>query len=297
MTGLSHFFVFIFLIINWLSVINAQEPDADQGELTPLPHAEVIVRLLNFKDESVEDCSLPCFAGIRPDKTTLSEIQELSVGLFDGDEAVLVQFDRPFEREDGMLDYILRLNHLNIAGSFSFSFIVSSEQEVLQRFQMRLNRPENWLESRGLGISEVLAVLGEPDELYISISAAQPSYFDIALGYETKGTLFRYKYFFEPEQLTQSEEPIPLCGSWSKTFSIDVWIQSVDEDTYVDLLEEKLRLGETANTEEIVYRAFWPMERMTNWNIEDWTQLMVENSEWCFDALSYDELLAAGYSY
>jgi hypothetical protein len=83
-----------------------------------------------------------------------------------------------------------------------------------------------------------LAALGEPHEVYISISAAQPPYFNVALGYETRGTLIRYTYFFEPEQLTQSEEPIPLCGSWSKTYSVDVWIQAIDEEFYEALLHK-----------------------------------------------------------
>jgi hypothetical protein len=303
-THLTRFLAFLFLAILCCEIdapyshtANAQDADANQGEATSIPHAEVITQLLDFTGESVEDCSLPCFAGIRPGETTLPEIQELAIDLFDGDEAILERFDRPFERDDDLLIYTMTFNRFAVSGSFSLSFMILPEEETLHRFYAHLNHPENWFESSDLGISKVMSALGEPDEVYLSISAAQPPYFDIAFGYEIRGTLFRYKYFFEPEQLTQSEEPIPLCGSWSNTYSADIWIQAVDEELYEALLEENLRLEEDEDMDEMVYRAFWPLERMTNWNIEDLTEFLVDNPEWCFDALSYEELLESGYSY
>lgn len=297
MSHLTRFFVLIFLITLCLKAVNAQEPDTNRDESETIPHAEVITKLFNFTVEGTEDCVLPCIAGIHPDETTLYEIQELAVDLFDDDESILKRFDNPFEREDGVLVYSLIASSSTITGYFALGFLIVPEDEVLRRFEAHLSHPENWLDASNLDIAEILAILGEPDAIYISISAAQPSYFDIALGYETKGILFRYKYFFEPEQLTQSEEPIPLCGSWSKTYSVDVWIQAVDEELYTALLEEYLRLSESESTEETVYRAFWPLERMTDWSTKELTQFLAENQEWCFDALSYEELLDAGYSY
>ena len=273
--------------------VHAQDTET---ETPSLPHADAIDQLLNFA-EPAEDCTLPCFGGIYPEETTLSEIRDMTITLFDDDEAVLSQFDNPFEREDGLLDYTLRFSSLDVAGSFSLRFLFSPEEHVLRRFHARLNRPENWLVSSHLDISEVLTVLGEPDEVYISISGSEPSYFNMVLGYEALGTLFLYTYFFEPEQITQGEEPIPLCGSWAKTYSIDVWIQAVDEEFYNALLEENLRLSEHPTFGGIVYRAFWSLDRITNWNVEDLTQFISENPEWCFDALSYDALWEAGYSY
>src|SRR5690606_33627190 len=117
--------------------------------------------------ESGEDCSLPCFADIRPDETTLPEIREMVVELFAGDDSILARFDKPFERDDGLLDYTLWFNSPDISGSFQLGFIILPEEEVLRRFHARLSHPANWLESTNLDISEVLAALGMPDEVFI----------------------------------------------------------------------------------------------------------------------------------
>ena len=280
-----------------VGALTAQADETEQGVTTSFPHADVIEELLNFSIESSEECTLACFAEIQPHETTMPEIQELSSKLFDEDESILAQFDRPFEREDGLIDYTLIVNDdEEIEGFFDISFLVTQD-EVLRRFQTHLFQPENWLNSTVLDISMILNSLGTPDEVYVAIAASQPPQFSIVLGYETLGIVFLYTYRFEPERLTQSDEPIPLCGSWERTHSINIWIQAVDEDFYEDLLEEYLRIDEAENTDEIVYRAFWPLEKMTKWNIEDLTQFLTDNPEWCFDALSYEKLLESGYSY
>lgn len=297
MSHLTRFFAFIFLTMLCFKGVNAQEPDTNREASKTIPHAEVITLLLNFSEQLTEECKLPCFANIRPDETTLSEIQGLSIDLFDEDESILAQFDKPFEREDGLVDYTLVINdNEDIEGFFDIGFLVSQDG-LLHRFKAHLFQPENWLESTILDISVILGILGTPDEIHIAIVASQPPQFSIVLGYKTLGTVFLYTYRFKPEQLTQSGEPIPLCGSWSRTYSVNVWIQAIDEDSYNALLLENLRIGESESLGETVYSAFWPLERITNWNIEDWAQFLVENPEWCFDALSYEELLEAGYSY
>lgn len=293
----SMIFVCLTTLCFDIGSLTAQVDETEQGATTLFPHADVIEELLRFSIEPGEECTLPCFVGIRPGEAKLPEIQELAADLFDGDESILVQLDKPFEREDGLVDYALTVNdYEEIEGFFDISFLISQD-EVLRRFQTHLFQPENWLNSTVLDISRILNVLGTPDEVYVAIAASQPPQFSIVLGYETLGTVFLYTYRIEPEQLTQSDEPIPLCGSWSKTYSVNVWIQTVDEKFYEDLLEENLRIGEAESTDEIVYRAFWPLEKMTNWNTEDLTQFLSDNPEWCFDALSYEQLLESGYSY
>lgn len=277
--------------------LTAQDSGFQQDTALSIPHSEVIGQLLDFSNDLDTECLLPCFGGIHPDQTTFSTIRALSINLFNGDETVLAQFENPFEREDGLEDYTLRFNNRDISGSFSLSFMFSPEEQVLRRFYARLNHPENWLDFTTLDVSEVLATLGEPGAVYISMTAAQPSYFDIALGYEDLGTLIRYAYFFEPEQLTQDAAPIPLCGSWAKTNSIDVWIQSVDEEFYISLLDENLYLAESEGIDGIVYSAFWPLEQMSGLDKAAFTNLLIDNPAWCFDALSYEELWTAGYSY
>lgn len=301
MTYLARFSVLVFLSILCFKIsspypdtVNAQGSDTTEDS-TSMPHAEVISQLLNFTEESVGDCSHPCFAGIRPDETTLSEIQELSIDLFNGDDTILAQFDKPFERQDGQLIYTLRSEV--VEGYFDLSFMISPHDEILRRFKASLFYPESWLEARTLDINVTLKVLGPPDEIYVSIAASQPPQFSIVLGYRDLGMVFLYTYSFDSEQLTQSDEPIPLCGSWANTYYVYVWIQAVDEEFYEDLLEENLRLRARESTGAIVYRAFWPLERMTNLNIEEFTQSLAENPAWCFDALSYEELLESGYSY
>src|SRR5688572_22508012 len=88
MTYLTRLFVLIFLTIlcfnaeaAYLDTVKAQELEPTQEEDESIPHAEVVSRLLNFTGKSDEDCSLPCFAEIRPGETTLPEIQESSIDL------------------------------------------------------------------------------------------------------------------------------------------------------------------------------------------------------------------------
>lgn len=281
--------------VDYSNIVYTQENDVPQIDSATL-QTEIISYLLNFDENLNEGCILPCFAGIRPSETTLSELIEFSEDLFDGNEDILAVFDNPFEREDGLLDYTFRFPLWEVSGSYNVSYIVSPEQNIMQQFRSYINQPANWLNSDILSISNTLHLLDEPSDIYISISGSQPSYFEIALAYKALGILFVYKYYFEPEQLTQGDEPIPLCGSWEDVFQISVWIQAVDAEMYQMLMDERLRLEEE-NTTEIVYRTFRPLHQMTNWDKTDLTQYLIHNPDWCIDAHSYEELRESGYSY
>ncbi len=291
--------VLVFLTILCLGTIStqstiAQDPNASD-DITPIPHGDVLDILFNFNGQADVKCVLPCLYEIRPEQTTLSEIQTIFTTLFEGDKKILAQFDRPVELNEEQRGYSL----INIGpeGSFTLGFIVSLKNEILQRFHTRLLHPGEWLGSSNVNLSTVLATLGQPDEVYLSIVASEPPQFGIVLTYKTLGTVFSYVYPIEPKHLTQNDEPIVLCGRWSKTYSVDVWIQAVDDNAYETLLDENFRVEQKPGTDGIVYRAYWPLERMTKWNTKDITRFLIDNSEWCFDAYSYNELLKSGYSY
>lgn len=292
MIQFSRFIISLIFVLFYvhLGLVNAQTATDDRHSIT-FPDGEIASYLLDFTDN---DCRLPCFAGIQPGVTTLTELQRFSQILFRGDEKLLAEFDQPFVRMDGWFDYTFRFAPWDDPGFFDFSFIVSQE-EILEQFRSQLGRPASWLGIDVLYISNIFEILGEPNEIYIAIAASQPPKFEIALAYEELGTLIIYRYGFDPGQLTQGEEPIQLCGTWEDTDSIKFWIQAIDDEAYAALLEEALPAYEFPDGR--VNRGFWPLNRMTDMEIDPLIQLLSENHEWCFDALSYEELWEAGYSY
>src|SRR4051812_43580318 len=107
------FFVISFVVIICLSIdssdrrmVLAQDSDTNHN-ITPIPHAEVLDVLFNFKEQATTDCVLPCFNEIRPEQTTLSEIQTIFTTLFDGDEKIITQFNKPFNMNDELQAYTL----------------------------------------------------------------------------------------------------------------------------------------------------------------------------------------------
>jgi hypothetical protein len=234
------------------------------------------------------ECTLPCFWGFVPGETTTSDIFE-AVSEIDEENILTDQLaDTPVRGENGELAY-----HLILRFEENTSLLVSfsTRENVLVRISGIVSEPFDLLMNSVFEVSELLQMLGEPTDIFIALWGPNPSLFYFTLVYNSNGVMIRYA--INPQasfREVDPDDPLQICPSLENTERIWFWLQNADTET---LVEENLPFLR----DDSLSRANWSLERISNMNIGDFTQLLIDDPSLCFGIFSINQLRELGYNF
>jgi hypothetical protein len=226
------------------------------------------------------DCTLPCFWGFNPDEATASDIDDLLSRLG-------ADVDLDLYQVDGYTGYNTAI-FFNPDGYLSLGFSIRDRDRRLVRTSIKMTAPEVWLPDSIFELPEVLNSLGQPTDVFILI-AGTPLRYSLNILYNDQGVMLRYHIDFGANEPPNLDAPLSLCPTTQQIHDIYVWLQSPDDEHLVEENQPDLRDADRDT------RPYWPLERLTGIDVEEFTQFIIDNPDGCIEALSLRELRDLGY--
>jgi hypothetical protein len=250
--------------------------------ITPFPIDEELISQMNALLSPREDCILPCFWRLEPGKSTVADIKD-----FIATHPLKKDFDtlEPYEK-DGMTIYDLSLR-LTENGGLIVQFATLDGKLVYTKVEA--HHPINWLLNSPMNLPNMLKALGTPSEVLVKFPLVQFGGIVWTVIYDKHNTIVQYEFDFQKlaDDIT-SNEPIEMCPSLEKTFSIQAWLYS---DNLNNAMKEKIGKLKQATP------ANWPISAMAKTNTEQFAKLFAIDEDHCLKALSKNELEKQKYSF
>ena len=145
-----------------------------------------------------ENCLLPCFWGFRLGESTTQETtafviatfhEKPYVSIYDVDKEIIDKLD-PSAR--GMDFYATFLPFSSEGGSLQTIF--RSVDDILLRIDVHLYKAASWLDDNPFTLSKILAIYGEPTDIYLRYSGAPSVGYVLAVVYEDQGIIVEYGF-------------------------------------------------------------------------------------------------------
>lgn len=292
-----------------LMIITAFYNQVDEGGTpTPLPvpiiptypPSEVTLPVVIDLMQADENCLLPCFWGFHLGQNTTQETtafvidafhERPYVSIYDDDKEIIDKLD-PSDR--GMDFYATFLPLSSDGGSLQAIF--RSIDNILARIDVHLYKAASWLEANPFTLSKILAVYGEPTDIYLRYSGAPAIGYVLAVVYEDQGFIIEYGFGNDlasnerlmSERITK-EGRLLICDEDPAYDSIDLTLQVDGNPTpLINALQPSL-------DDSSVFRPFWEIEDMTGLSVEEFTEAFAGHPDACIEAFSLSELQTQGY--
>jgi hypothetical protein len=255
------------------------------GELHPLPTASpanVNPSIFRSLVSASSDCKLPCFMGLRPGETKRGDLEELLGRIPNAPFA-------PYYFDGGVAFNTILKEKSN--GSVLASF--KTNKGLLTAISMTLTHSNDWLPKNILLLPNLLNMLGDPDNVYISI-AGPPLNFTMVVVYNRAGVMVRYRAYFKENvahRLENTEDPFIVClvPTFVDLVTLDLWLENPTSGNLVEAQLPFLREDESD------IRPFWSIEKMAGINTQQFTNFFVKNPQGCLEAPSMKQLQTEGY--
>ncbi len=271
----------------------ASNSHAAQITSTPAPRDYELLLTLQTLMVASEDCSLPCFWGLQPGQTSLSEFEDFSQTNFHR-----VRSDIPNTRATPsaviwrylFFDLYHDLNgHYEWNGQFTFT------DNTLSVIEITVNSPNAWLPENPYWLSELLNDIEPMPEIYTAINTTT-GIIALLLVYPDLGIMTQYRFTLrESENIIDStdDKPLLLCADPQNTEQISLWLQNPEREQSIKSLMPGLENATSSQPN----RFYLAVEEMTGLNAETFVREVVRQPDQCIKMLSYHDLLEKGYGY
>lgn len=223
--------------------------------------------------ETNGNCTLPCWWGLKPEISTVSDIKTLLR------KTLNRETEAPFVREDGLIDYYLNLIFVPHDDS-SLYLAFTTKNDVLTLTSVTFVEPNLWLPSAEWGPSQLLKQMGEPTDIYIDITPATKSFW-LYVVFNDKGVMVEYGVAFQGDQFNEGSNSILLCPRAEQITYSKMWLQN----QAVDMMAEHLLRNPTKPTSEY----FHTLKATTGLEISAFAKLLATDPESCIKALAYQQ--------
>jgi hypothetical protein len=188
--------------------ITATVPAPTQGPVSTLDPAQVDQEILNlFYDNG--GCALPCFFGVVPGKTSLSEVavRFSLLGKVSGEDY----------RWTGKHKLTAIAVHppsgINLYNETEWNFYVITENQIVESIVANSRQME---QTSNPSLSSALSIFGKPEEIWIAVMPHIPQYnvdtaYEIVLLYPSKGVLARWSGEAEILAETDGSVQVSIC--------------------------------------------------------------------------------------
>ncbi len=276
MNNLGSKFTLFFICIMLLGCNVSLVRETIANRVLPLPTASPSYKILSIRRSLISadsDCKLPCFMGLKAGETSLSDLEKSLVRV-QNTPFILTYFD-------GGVTYNTSLSQKE-NGSLLAGF--TARNDHLDSISLILSRSSDWLPKNIFLLSNVLDVLGEPDNVYVAI-AGPPLSFTMVVVYNRAGVMIRYQAYFKEwvaKQLENTDDPFLIClvPNLVDVNSLYVWLVNPKSGNLVETQLPDL------HDDKHETRPFWSIEKMVGINEQQFTRFFIDNPQGCLEAPS-----------